>query len=180
MKASLSAAKEGVRCAIGQVSSETSTSVSRRVALLLLFSLVVLSPANSRGQENTYAWSIDNLSDWENASSEEVQVALRSASEIGGSFDLMGNGALLLEKTSADRPFSQVEFFETRGRWTSSWHEAPADMSLAQVEADIITYGQKLEMTGWTKFSGNPLVAEEDFRHNTDQTLVLQTPGGRP
>lgn len=99
---------------------------------------------------------------------------MRTSGAVGGRIDVTGDGALLLRRSDTTRPFSRVDTFVSRGRWTSEWLRVPGNAPLAALSADVRVYGQPQNMaTGWTKFSGNPLVSAQGSPHATPQTLQL-------
>lgn len=116
--------------------------------------------------------SLTTESDWATHTSQRSDVTIRARGAVGGRMDVTGDGTLLLRRADTARSFSGTGRFVSRGRWTSEWL-AP-EGTLDVLTADIRVYGQPQDMaTGWTKFSGNPLVSGKGSAHATARTLQL-------
>ncbi len=118
--------------------------------------------------------SITKKTDWTTHAAEQSNVLVRATGVAGGRFDITGDGALLLGRPDTVRSFSNAGRFVSRGQWTSEWLDVSSAAPLSAVTADVRVYGQSQNMaTGWTKFSGNPLVSGKGSSHTTAQTLQL-------
>lgn len=116
--------------------------------------------------------SLDDAASWSVHTAQHNATQARADDYTGGNFDVLGNGTLLLRK-QGDASFWHEDRFRPRGEWTSKWMPLATSREL-HLDADMLVYGQPQDMTtGWTKFAGNPLVAPDDWRHSTDQTLAL-------
>lgn len=145
--------------------------------------LMLAVSAVSQGQK----WRIDNLAEWEEATERCTQINLMESNDWGGVIDLMGNGALLLEKISSENLFTHTTVFHTDGEWVSPWHDFGEKVSLNALKFDLIIYGKKMDMRkGWIKFSKNPVLSGGNrllplnSNNVTDQTILLPDPGGVP
>lgn len=118
--------------------------------------------------------SLTTKTDWTTRAAEHSNVLVRAAGVAGGRFDATGNGALLLQRPDTAHSFTSTGRFVSRGQWTSKWLEVSSAAPLRAVTADVRVYGQSQKIaTGWTKFSGNPLVSGKGSPHATAQTLQL-------
>lgn len=118
--------------------------------------------------------SLTTAADWAEHTAQQSEVQVRASGTVGGRIDVTGDGALLLQRPDTTEPFVRSDTFVSRGHWTSDWLRVPANDPLGVLTADIRVYGQPQDVTtGWTKFSGNPLVSGTGFAHATDQTLQL-------
>lgn len=116
------------------------------------------------------AQQIDTESEWRNYSESMENLTILSDFPVGGRTDLVGNGALLLEKMDTSKPFWKTSKFQREGEWTSAWINESFDI----LELSWSVYGQAQDMTkGWTKFEGNPLISSHRWKHNTSETHVL-------
>ena len=161
--------------------------MDRAFLLVPLVALLIAAFADRRErlphtrQVEQDTWIVDDIAEWQEHTAQRVQVSVEQSSDAGGAFDLMGNGALMLEKANLDHPFWAKDRFKDQGRWASRWHEAPAGAQLERVQTTLLTYGQEVDMGDWKKFSGGPLVAEQGWVHATPQTLELSpSPEGWP
>lgn len=112
--------------------------------------------------------------DWETNTARCSGVQVRTSGEVGGRMDIMGDGALLLQRPDTTQQFAGSGVFVSKGRWTSTWIDVSGLRSLDALTADLRVYGQPQDMTtGWTKFAGNPLVSARGWRHASAQTLQL-------
>jgi hypothetical protein len=117
--------------------------------------------------------TFDTLDEWESVASGRNSVLVLASIEIDGNFDLMSNGALLLEKRN-DEGFYKTDHFVRKGTWTSEWMELDDTSKELEIEMDWFVYGKPQDMQfGWKKFDGNPLVCEGGWHHATEQTLQL-------
>ncbi len=117
---------------------------------------------------------LDSFSEWKDYTGVNTGVNAEKTHNIGGKFDLIGNGALLLQKSQPEKPFWKVDNFKGEGIWSSKWVELPDGYSIKTLNTNILIYGQKQDMTrGWVKFSGNPLVCANGWMHATKQTLQI-------
>jgi len=116
---------------------------------------------------------LDEASTWTRHSAAHEHTQIRTHGSYGGRADLLGDGALLLQKRDSARSFWHQEAFRRSGRWTAAWVPA-AGADTMRLRAEVRVYGQPQDVTsGWTKFAGNPLVAPDGWRHNTPQTLEV-------
>jgi len=132
-------------------------------------------------------WNVDQISDWQEQTDSSENLDIREAADWGGVIDLMGNGALLLQKVQSDSLYTRVSEFQTSGKWVSKWHDFGTESSMRSIETSIIGYGKKLDMRkGWIKFSGNPVLSGGNTllplnpENITEETILLPTPGGVP
>lgn len=117
--------------------------------------------------------SITTETDWTTHAAEHSNMLVRASGVAGGRFDVTENGALLLQRPDTAQSFTSGDRFVSRRQWTSEWLNVPSAPFKA-VTADVRVYGQSQNMaTGWTKFSGNPLVSGKGSPHATAQTLQL-------
>lgn len=149
----------------------------RRLLLVLAFALgggcETPAPERAGGSE---VLVLRTAEDWNAYGATSSGVLARSSGAVGGRFDVIGEGALLLRRPDPNRPgggpFFESDRFASTGKWVSRWIEP--DGPVRSLSADIRIYGQPLEMdSGWTKFSGNPLVTARGGRYATDETLQL-------
>jgi hypothetical protein len=144
------------------------TSLLSLVLTLVLCTVVPAAPVGT---------PLTTESEFEDATAEADQVTIQSTHTIGGRFDLIGDGALLLAKKKSGKPFYNTTRFANAGRWTSNWLRLNKGQSIHTIEATVWDYGRKQKMgAGWTKFSGNPLLSAEGWDHATDQSLSIPGP----
>ena len=116
---------------------------------------------------------VDQLFDWEENTAITKNVKLMNTENIGGKFDLMGNGGLLLSKKDTVKSFWKSSNFESNGEWISKWYNYNQSDPLL-LEVDMIIYGKPQDMTkGWIKFEGNPLVCEHGWKNASGKSLQL-------
>ncbi len=146
-----------------------------------------LELSSSHKQADESQWTVDFQSDWAKATFSQKNTVSQKANDWGGIIDLMGNGALMLEKTNSDNLYTHVSDFKNSGNWISNWHTFDSEVELRSIKTNIIAYGQQINMRkGWVKFSGNPILSGENtlLPLNTDniteQTILLPKPGGVP
>lgn len=162
-----------------KLNGKTVARIGSGIVFLLLLVLSATSCQPDRKQGGRL--ELDKLEDFNRATSHHSNVAIRTATHVGGGFDLPGNGAILLTRTDTTRPFWTVARFNGRGQWISKWQDFDEHHPPSAVKLHWLTYGQRVSLDDWTKFSGNPLVAEYGWAHNTPQTLELPaTPTGQP
>lgn len=138
--------------------------------VLLMLSAAAGTPSAAQPAEVLH---LRTAGDWTAATAAHDSTQIRSTDYAGGNFDVLDDGALLLQKTDTTRRFWHADDFAQRGRWTSAWMDAP-DADSLRLEAEVRVYGQPQDMTaGWTKFAGGPLVAPEGWTHTTAQTLAV-------
>jgi len=132
-------------------------------------------------------WKVDTEQEWQQSGQSLVQLETRSATDWGGIIDVMGNGALLLEKLETDSLYTRVSSFYTAGEWVSNWQDFGEEVSMQTLTTSILCYGAQLKIReGWTKFSGNPVISGGNILlplnpdNITDQTILLPAPGGVP
>ncbi|MCF8264147.1 MAG: hypothetical protein K9I99_06550, partial [Melioribacteraceae bacterium] len=130
-------------------------------------------------------WKVDTKSDWEFSTERMIGSEIREAKDIGGIIDLMGNGALLLNKNVPDSLYALNEDFSQSGSWTSNWKIFDHEIEFTSMGFEILTYGQKLDLTkGWKKFEHNPILSGENVllplnpENITEQTILLPPPPG--
>ncbi len=139
--------------------------------LLALLPLVLFA---CTPQPDSYTYVIDSVEEWEAVTYQAFQTNVRANDYTGGNFDVLGDGALLLQKADTTRRFWHTSAFQQEGTWTSVWLEGLDSEQTVLVEVDLMTYGQPQDMQqGWTKFEGNPLVGPAGWHHNTAKTLAL-------
>lgn len=141
-----------------------------RMLILVLVLGLTLSPALAQPHQSLLV--LDDVAAWSASSAQHDATHIRAEDPTGGNFDVLGEGALLLQK-QGDASFWHTVRFRPRGRWRSQWVTAAPEKDV-RLAAEVLVYGQPQDMTtGWTKFAGNPLVAPADWHHTTDQTLAL-------
>jgi hypothetical protein len=112
--------------------------------------------------------------DWETNTAKLSGVQVRKFGDVGGRIDITGNGALLLQRPDTTHRFANSGSFVSSGHWTSTWIDVSSLHSLDSLTANLQIYGQEQDMaTGWIKFSGNPLVSAQEWKHASAQTLQL-------
>lgn len=117
---------------------------------------------------------MDSKSQWRNMSADSSDIAIMDAGKIGGWFDLMDNGALLLPKIDKSVSFHKSDAFVSQGVWQSKWMIPSAEAQDIAVELQWKAYGKKQDMrNGWTKFSGNPLVCSYNWKNASEESLQL-------
>lgn len=129
----------------------------------------------------------DTIDDWKQSEFSSENLICRKSDNLNGIIDLMGNGALLLEKVDEKELFQKTTAFKSKGVWTSKWQTLGKVCSVKKIKAKVIVYGNPIDIRkGWTKFSGNPLLSGENTllplnkKNITDQTILLPEPGGVP
>lgn len=148
------------------------------LAAAVAFTLVAAgcssAAAEKSGQADTgMPVSADSGSEWARLTAEKSNVQVRRTGEVGGRCDLLGDGALLLTKKDTEAAFCSSDEFRKNGSWTSQWM-SPPDGRVGAVQARLLVYGQKQDMSGgWTKFAGNPLVCANGWKHATENSLQL-------
>lgn len=131
---------------------------------------------------------IDTYDDWLNYTSSKDSIRYYKTFSLGGESDLIGNGALLLDKNVPDSLFALRSNFAGSGKWVSKMIDLPKYKRIDGVFLDLLAYGKNLDMReGWVKFKGNPLISGANnalpFNKNniTNQTIILPNPpGGLP
>ncbi|MEM9666989.1 MAG: hypothetical protein AAF970_18820 [Bacteroidota bacterium] len=119
-------------------------------------------------------FEMDTAQEWAQSTHAAEGVQVRANDYTGGNFDVLGGGALLLQKADTTRRFWHTDAFVTAGTWTSTWLERSTTTEVVYLDVDLLTYGQPQDMTtGWTKFAGNPLIGPQGWTHNSTATLVL-------
>lgn len=117
---------------------------------------------------------IDDLHQWKSTTSFSDATVVMKAPEVGDQYDLMGPGALLLDKQDTQKKFWQSTKFNKKGSWVSDWIPAGEDVLLDELHTEMLIYGKHIDMnTGWVKFSGNPLICPYDYKDATDESLQL-------
>lgn len=117
----------------------------RSLAIVVLAGLLCVgcgSPASGPD-----AVSLTTAADWEGHTAQQSGVLVRASGEVGGRFDVIGEGALLLERPSGvgtTKPFLSTERFASTGKWISDWLDVSG--SLDVLTADVRVYGQPLDM----------------------------------
>ena len=129
--------------------------------------------------------AIGSLDEWQGKTADNASTVLMKNLDIGGEFDLFGDGALLLEKIQ-EGSFVHSDSFVNRGDWTSTWLPGTQD-GVVKVQLQSIIYGNPIDMSqGWVKFSGNPVLSGSntllplDSANITSETLLLPEPAGVP
>ena len=141
-----------------------------------------------QAQKQNSIWQINTLNEWKAAADQSQSTKAMNNLDVGGEFDLMGDGALILTKQEKNRPFAKSDTFNSQGTWLSTWKKFTEKKTIEKLNIDVIIYGNSIDMTqGWTKFSGNPLLSGSNIllplnrKNITEQTLLLpEPPGGVP
>ena len=121
-----------------------------------------------------WSFTLDTFAQWNDHTEVGDGMRAEQTRNIGGKFDLMGNGALLLQKAQPEKEFCKVDHFKKKGVWTSKWIPLPAGHSVKALKSEIIIYGKQQDMSkGWVKFKGNPLICGNGWKHATEQSLQL-------
>lgn len=137
--------------------------------------LLVATPGLAESDAKT--WS--TADQFREATASSRHVTVEATHPIGGRFDLLGNGALLLSKKARNKPFFESTDFYSTGRWSSCWFALDKDATPKAVQTTLWAYGQKQAMDmGWTKFAGNPLVCGNGSKLASDRSLQLPGPRG--
>ncbi len=92
---------------------------------------------------------IDTLSEWRDYTLENKSTILKKADDVGGRFDLLGNGSLILEKNNPKNSFWRENNFKENGLWSSKWIRhgfVDSEMILENVRTSYKIYGQKQDM----------------------------------
>jgi hypothetical protein len=129
---------------------------------------------NPGDQTQCQSWEIDDKAQWSGATAEHSGTSVQQTLPLGGRSDLLGNGALLLAKVDPVALFSTVDHFENSGEWMSRWHNTERLMRVESAAVTYRVYGKPQDMSGgWTKFTGNPLACEHNYKHATAESLQL-------
>lgn len=139
-------------------------------------------------QRTPVNWQIGTLEEWQSSELNKFNTSIMKDLDVGGEFDLIGNGALLLAKRNRNSHFAKSAAFVSSGSWTSTWFEVAEEVTMKNLKTDIIAYGKSIDMTrGWIKFSGNPVLSGGNTllplnrKNISDQTILLpEPPGGVP
>ena len=86
-----------------------------KICLFILFSTCMIL----RAQE----WNVDIISDWQEKTDTLENLDIMDATDWGGVIDLMGNGALLLQKINSDSLYMRTSEFYSNGQWISGWYD---------------------------------------------------------
>jgi len=131
--------------------------------------------------------SISTFEEWQQHTSEIKNMIITSDQKIDVEFDLLGDGALLLEKVEKEQHFLHSDRFEPKGRWESKWLKANYKPGTITLSLDLLAYGRQVDLTqGWIKFDGNPVLSGGNTllplneKNISEETLVLPEPGGVP
>lgn len=150
----------------------------------ILFAFFVFFLAACANKKTTIF--IDNHDDWNNNASIVKNLQIAKSDNSNGVIDLMGNGALLLDKLDTIKHFQMTSRFKEQGSWTSKWLKLNKNKNIS-IESEVIIYGNTIDMrSGWIKFSGNPVISGENKllplnkSNITNQTILLPAPGGVP
>lgn len=140
----------------------------------LVFLSIVILCVGCQAAPSATIYDLDTVESWHTYTAATSGTQARTNDYTGGNFDVLGDGALLLQKADTTRRFWHTDAFVSEGTWTSTWLDGAATEQTIQVEANMLTYGQPQDMSeGWTKFEGNPLIGPHGWHHNTDVTLEL-------
>src|SRR6056297_1354959 len=104
----------------------------------------------------------DTENEWNKNTAHYEHVSVVKSNNMNGVIDLMGNGALILEKSDNKKSFQKTSAFHGRGTWVSEWQMLDR-RKIISINTEIITYGNEIDMhSGWMKFSGNPVISGEN------------------
>ncbi len=154
--------------------------MNRRIGVTRLVSGVLVGVASAAATAAEDASpTLATAEQWRGATAEARGTAVQSTHGVGGRFDLLGRGALLLSKRES--PFWRSGRFVKKGEWVSTWHAAEESGSPRAVRTTMWVYGQRQSMEdGWEKFSGNPLACRRGWKHATAASLELPKPTSNP
>ncbi|MDZ7721257.1 MAG: hypothetical protein U5R06_00150 [candidate division KSB1 bacterium] len=158
----------------------------KKLYIHILLITAALSAVNcSRNNENMF-WQIDTRQQWLSATDSLSDLLIQESDDLNGVIDLMGTGALLLDKIQ-NTPFQKTTPFKSSGEWISAWQDAQSTVQLRSFAATVLCYGNPIDMRrNWVKFTGNPVLSGSNTllplnRNNiTNETLLLPEPGGVP
>jgi len=118
------------------------------------------------------AWDLDTAAEWRDGQGVADDVGVVASPPVGGRSDLMGNGALMLDREAPDQAFWKQGGFVGEGEWRSTWREATGGPHAFEVTYQV--YGREQDMrSGWVKFKGNPLVCDYQWHNASPQSLQL-------
>jgi hypothetical protein len=128
--------------------------------------------------DDEFGWRFLTAEDWQAITDKANATAIVSSPPVTGSMDLIGSGALVLEKQDPTKPFWKTTAFRSEGSWRSQWLTAPDGKSPASIRLTLLAYGRLQDWrSGWKRFAGNPLICAMEERNATPQSLRLP-PGG--
>ena len=143
-----------------------------RHILSLVIALLLFAGCSSQGSQSL-VWDLKDVSSWLEHTSKTSSVEIRADDRNGGNFDVLGEGSLLLQKVDSTGNFWRSSKFKTEGIWRSKPIVTNGKSTLS-ISAKVKNYGQPQNMDeGWTKFTGNPLIAPKNWHLASDQSLQL-------
>jgi hypothetical protein len=146
------------------------------ILYLILVSTTVLDVRGEITPRDTeIVWTVDGRSQWEEYTGEIRNADIRRSENVGGKFDLMGDGSLLLRKSDPGKRFHQSDYFVNDGRWISKWYalNPNEDLILESLSTDLVTYGGEIDLADWILFENNPVASDYDYQHQKKETAVL-------
>ena len=159
----------------------------KNLSILVLF-LVMIFHTFFSCSKNIEILKVTTYQDFQTLTDTSHTIIVMKDLDIGGEFDLFGDGALILVKKDTTKPFAKTTEFNDSGCWTSTWQDFNDEIKINKIIVDMLIYGNPIDMhTGWKKFSGNPVLSGENTllplneKNITKQTiLVPDPPGGVP